>query len=629
MTSGPVGAERSGARSLLRLFGLARPLIGRMLIAAGAGALATGCGVALLALSGFLLARASAHPNIVALSVAVVAVRALSVGRGVFRYGERLASHDVAFRVLARVRVAIWRRLESLAPAGLPQFHSGDLLTRLVGDVDGVQDLFIRGTTPVIAALVVGCGAVLACVGLVGPAGLLLAAGLLTGAAAVPVTCLAFARIAAQRTAPARGRLGSAVVDVLAGAPDVIAFGAQDVALGRAESANRELSAHSRRAAAASGLSAGLCVLVAGLTVWGVLLLGVAAVGDGPAGRVPLAAATLTALASFEAVGVLPGAAIALSQASAGARRVSSVLDAPDPVSEPARPLYWPGGTTPLTPPARWPGGPIALRLREVRVRYQPDGPFALDGVSLDLTPGRRVALIGTNGAGKSTVAAVLLRFLDLASGSVSLESAELPTDRAPGQRSDLEDSHELSEYSTDDVRMLIGGYPQDPHLFNASIGDNLRIALPADVTGQADDERLAAVLDQVGLTSWIASLPAGLDSRVGQDGTAVSGGQRQRIALARALLADPQVLILDEPTAHLDPATRRMLMSDLLTATAGRSTLLITHDLDGLDQVDEIVVLDHGRVVERGTHAGLLAAGGHYAQMWRRTVVSALSGLP
>ena len=616
MISGPGVAGRSGApgaRPLLRLVGLARPLIGRMLLAAAAGALATGCGVALLAVSGFLLARASQHPNIVALSVAIVAVRAFSVGRGVFRYGERLASHDVAFRVLAKVRVAIWRRLESLAPAGLPAFHSGDLLTRLVADVDGVQDLFIRGITPAIAAVVVGCGAVLACAGLVGPAGLLLAAGLLAGSVAVPAACLAAVRIAARQAAPARGRVGTAVVDVLAGAADVVAFGAQDVALGRAESAGRELSAHSRRAAAASGLSAGLSVLVAGLTVWGVLLLGVAAVGDGPAGRVPLAAATLTALAAFEAVGMLPGAAIALSQASASARRVTSVLDAPDPVSDPR---CWPGGTT-------VPRGPIVLRLREVAVRYQPDGPFALDGVSLDLEPGRRVALVGPNGAGKSTVAAVLLRFLDLAGGSVTLGPARWPGDGAAG--SDLVGgSHELSYYPADEVRTLIGGCPQDPHLFSASIRDNLRLALPAGVTGREGDERVAAAADRVGLASWIASLPAGLDSRVGPDGAAISGGQR--IALARALIADPRVLILDEPTAHLDRATRRALMSDLLTATQGRSTLLITHDLDGLDQVDEIVVLDRGRVVERGSHARLLAADGQYARMWQ-AVAPGLSG--
>ncbi len=198
--------------SLWSLVRLARPLRGQVLVAAATGALATGCGVALLATSGFLLARASQHPNIAALSVAVVAVRGLSLGRGMFRYGERLASHDVAFRVLAKVRVAIWKRLEALAPAGLPDFHSGDLLARLVADVDSAQDLFIRGVTPVLAAALTGAGAVLACVALIGPGGLLLAVGLLAGGVLVPLIAAAAVRKAGQRTAPARGsvrRLGS------------------------------------------------------------------------------------------------------------------------------------------------------------------------------------------------------------------------------------------------------------------------------------------------------------------------------------------------------------------------------------------------------------------------------------
>ncbi len=212
---------------LLWLMRLARPLRGRLILAAGAGALATGCGVALLAVSGFLLARASQHPDIAALSVAVVAVRGLSVGRAVFRYAERLASHDVAFRVLARVRVAIWRRLEVLAPAGLPAFRSGDLLARLVSDVDATQDLFIRGVAPPLAAALAGAGAVLACLILVAPAGLLLAAGLVAGGVLVPLAALRAGQAAARGVAPARGRFGAAFGDLLDGAADLRAFGAR------------------------------------------------------------------------------------------------------------------------------------------------------------------------------------------------------------------------------------------------------------------------------------------------------------------------------------------------------------------------------------------------------------------
>ena len=551
---------------LLRLLGLAlgsRPLRGRLLLAVAAGAAATGCGVALLAVSGFLLARASQHPGILAISAAVVAVRALSAGRGVSRYLERLASHDAAFRVLARVRVRIYRRLERLAPAGLAEFSSGDLLARLVSDVDATQDLFIRGIAAPLAAAVVGAGSVVACLLILAPAGAVLAAGLLVAGIGVPVLAARAARGAARRVAPARGQLAASLTDLMAGAAELHAYGARETALASVTVADADLTRQADRNAMVSGLSAGLSSVTAGLTVWGVLLLGVAATGGGALTRVPLAVLTLTALASFEAVTALPAAAVQLGQARVSAGRIAAVLDAPDPVHEPVAPR-------PL------PGGPISVRLRGAQVRYRPDGPAALDGIDLDLLPGRRVALTGPNGAGKSTVASVLLRFAEVTSGRVTLNG------------------HDLASYSADEVRTRIGGCPQDPHIFDASLRDNLRLARPG-----ATDEQLAEAAARVRLLDWIESLPLRWDTPVGAHGATLSGGQRQRLAVARALLADPDLLILDEPTAHLDPGTRRALLSDVLAATAGRTMLLITHDLDGLDEFDQVITLEGGKIAD------------------------------
>jgi len=583
MTARPATASllRDGRSPLLRLLALARPLRGRLLLAVAAGAAATGCGVGLLAVSGFLLSRASQHPAILAISVAVVAVRALSIGRGVSRYLERLASHDVAFRVLAQLRVAIWRRLEALAPAGFGLFRSGDLLARLISDVDATQDLFIRGVTPLLAAVLVGGGAVTVCLLILAPAAGVLAAGLLTGGIAVPLAGAAVARKAARAGAPARGRLAATVTDLLDGADDLHAFGAQDAALAQADAADAELTRHARRTAGASGLGTGLMSLVSGLTLWAVLLLGVAATGTGTLSRVPLAVLTLTALAAFEAVTALPAAAVQLGQARVAAGRIAAITDTPDPVREPRHPR--------ILPP-----GPVTITLRDATVRYRPDGPPALDRVSLDLPPGRRVALVGANGAGKSTLAAVLLRFCDLSGGAALLNG------------------HDLASYAADDVRAVIGGCPQDPYLFDATIRDNLRLARPG-----AADEEFEAAAARARLLAWIKSLPQGWDTRVGIRGAAVSGGERQRLALARAFLADPALLILDEPTAHLDPDSRRALTADLLHATEGRSVLFITHEPDGLDQVDQIVVLDHGRIAEQGSHDELRRAGGPYQRMW------------
>jgi thiol reductant ABC exporter CydC subunit len=577
----PGALVREGRPALLRLLAMARPLRGRLLLAVGAGAAATGCGVALLAVSGFLLARASQHPAIIAISVAVVAVRALSIGRGVSRYLERLASHDVAFRVLAQVRVAIWRRLEALAPGGLALFRSGDLLARLVCDVDATQDLFIRGLTPLLAAVLVGGGAVTACLFILAPAAAVLAAGLLAAGIIVPLAGAAVARKAARAGAPVRGRLTATVTDLLDGAADLHAFGAQDAALAQADAADAELTGLARRTAVASGLGTGLMSLVSGLALWAVLLLGVAATGTGALTRVPLAVLTLTALAAFEAVTALPAAAVQMDQARVAAGRIAAITDTPDPVREPRH-------------PRTLPAGPVTITLRDATVRYQPDGPPALDRVSLDLPPGRRIALVGPNGAGKSTLAAVLMRFCELSSGAALL------------------DGHDLASYAADDVRSVIGGCPQDPYLFDATIRDNLRLARPG-----AADEELKAAAARARLLAWIRSLPLGWDTPIGSHGAALSGGERQRLALARALLADPALLILDEPTAHLDPDSRQALTADLLHATEGRAVLLITHEPDGLDQVDQIVVLNHGRVAEQGSHQQLRHAGGPYQRMW------------
>jgi len=588
----PAGAPPSHG-PLLRVLALARPLRARLLIAALAGAAATGSGVALLAVSGFLLARASQHPNIVAISIAVVAVRALGISRGVFRYSERLGSHDVAFRVLADMRVAIYRRLERLAPAGLAAFRSGDLLTRLISDVDATQDLFIRGIAPPLAAGLVGAGAALAAAALLAPAGLVLGAGLLIAGLAVPLLAARTARRAADRSAPARGELSALLTDLLAGAADVHAYGAQRELLARVSAADAEISRLARRTSAASGLGAALGAAAAGATLWGVLLLGVTATGSGTLSRVPLAVITLTALAAFEVVTTLPAAAIQIGQARTSSSRIVEVLDAPDPVAEPAEPLPVPSAAP-------------DIRLRSAQVRYGPGGPLAIDGVDLHLPPGKRVAVVGPTGAGKSTIAAVLLRFCDVSGGSATM------------------DGHDLATYSADDVRKVIGGCPQDPHIFDATIRANLQLARP-----DATSVELSAAAGKARLLEWIRSLPDGWETQVGAHGARLSGGQRQRLALARALLADPAVLVLDEPTAHLDAANRRSLMDDLLVVTAGKSLLLITHEMSGLEQMDEIIVLQRGKVAEHGTHPQLIQRAGQYWAMWQASQTASEGSQP
>ena len=545
---------------LRRMLALARPLRATLVVAVVSGVLGVGCGVALLGVSGFLIARASEHPNEAALAVAVVGVRAFGIGRGIFRYVERLSSHDAAFRVLADLRVSVYERLARIAGSGYRQLRGGDLVSRLVSDVDGVQEVFVRGLTPPLVAVGVGAGAVIAAAAVFSPAGAALAVGLLCAGVAVPWVATLLAQRADARLAAARGELTARAGDLVAGAPELLAFGADAAALASFDDADDRLTRLTRRSAVVSAVSSGLSTLVLGATVWGMLLLSVAAQSHGHLSRVALAAVVLTGLAAFEATGPLSAAAQQLAAARASAQRIFEVIDLPDPVTEPADPLPVPTGA-------------VHVQVTDARLRYAPDGPFALDGFSLDLPAGRHVALLGRSGAGKSTLVTALTRMRDLDGGDITLNGVS------------------VSRFASDEVRRVVGGCLADPYLFDSTIRENIRLARP-----DASQEDLDGVAERVRLLGWIRSLPLGWDTPVGTHGSSVSGGQRQRIALARALLADPAVLILDEPTAHLDQATGDALMDDVRRATRGRTLLLITHDRRHAAGFDEVVELAAGR---------------------------------
>ena len=569
--------------TVLRLLRFARPAWGRLTLAVLFGVLALGSGVGLMATSAWLISRAAQHPPVLMLMVAVVAVRAFGLGRGVFRYVERLVGHDATFRILADLRARVYERLERLAPGGLPAFRGGDLLNRLVADVDAVQDLFLRVLLPCTVAAVVGGASVGLAWALLPSAGAVLLVALLLAGVAAPWLSSTMARRAERRTTDLRAELTSHVVDTLQGAPELIAYGASPAQLAEATRLDRAFTRATARSAATAGVGAAVSALAGGLAVWGGLAVGVPAVRSGALDGVLLAVVVLLPLAAFEVVAGLPLAAQYLERVRRSATRVFAVLDDPEPVREP---------DDPVPPPA----APYTLSVQNLRARWTPTAPYALDDVSLELTPGRRCAIVGPSGSGKTTLTAVLLRFLEPASGRVTLNGVD------------------LRDLAGDDVRRVVGLCAQDAHLFDSTIGENVRLARPA-----ATDDEIRDVLRRARLLDWVDALPEGLDTRVGEHGAQVSGGQRQRIALARALLADFPILLLDEPAEHLDLATADELTADLLAATEGRTTLLVTHRLAGLEAVDEIVVLDGGRVADRGTHADLLSRPGLYRTLWNR----------
>jgi thiol reductant ABC exporter CydC subunit len=573
--------SRGEQAAIGRTLGIARPSGRRTALACVLGAGAIAADIGLMGCAAWLISRAAQHPNESVLALAIVGVQFFGLSRGFLRYEERLVGHDAAFRVLAAWRVRVYRRLEQVAPGGLPAFRRGDLLARMVRDVDSLQDVILRVIPPFAIALMVGVGTVAVMWWMLPAAGLVLALALLLAATVVPWLTGALAQRRESRFSHVRGELSVSVVDLIEGAPELVAFGAAGAQLETVRGHDADLASIATASAGTAGIGLALTTLLSGLACWGCLMVGISSVRSGALSGVLLAVIVLIPLAAFELVVGLPVATQALAKVRQAAARVFAVTEAPVPVVEPLR-------------PALLPAGPPSIALRSVWASYPDATTSALRGIDLDLSPGRRVAVVGPSGSGKSTLAAVLLRFLGTESGQLTLDG--VPFDHFNG----------------DDLRTVVGLVGPDAHLFETTIAENLRVGRRA-----ATDAELHRVLDRVGLGPWLAELPLRLETEVGRFGSRLSGGQRQRMAVARALLADFPVLLLDEPAEHLDPEAAEALTQDLLTVTTGRSLLFITHRLTGLGSVDEIVVMEQGRIVERGTHHALLAEGGRFSKLW------------
>uniref|UniRef100_UPI0018927D21 thiol reductant ABC exporter subunit CydC n=1 Tax=Catenulispora rubra TaxID=280293 RepID=UPI0018927D21 len=574
----------------------------RLALAAALGAAALASATGLTATSAWLISRASQQPPIFDLMIAITAVRALGIGRAVFRYAERLVAHDAAYRILGSLRVRTYERLTRQAPGR----RRGELLARFVADVDAVQDRYLRFLLPVIAAATAGTLAVAALAQALPSVAAITALGLLVSGIAIPLAAARASAKADRHVAPAKGHLTTELHDLLRGAPDLIAADAVPPRLARIEAADRDLASMERRSAGARGMGTGLAILATGAMVWGAAYAGLeamrgravaggeiataagqavgqAALSAGHAAAFPvtlLAVLILTPLALAEATASLPQALQHLRRARAAERRVREVLAAPDAVREPTDPRPLPSDH--------------AIRVRDLSVAWPGRDQPALCGFDLDLAPGRKVAVVGPSGSGKSTLISALLRLVD-PDTEASITLGGIPT----------------AALRAEDVRRVVGLCAQDAHVFDSTLRENLRLARPDATASDLEDALIRARF-----ADWVRTLPAGLDTFVGEHGARLSGGQHRRLVLARALLADFPVLLLDEPTEHLDPATADALLRDLLALP--KTTLLVTHCLAGLEHVDEIVVLDAGRVVERGTWPELMSRRGAFHSLCR-----------
>ncbi len=550
------------------------------------GLIAIGSVVGLLSLAGWFL-TATALAGLTAAGAMQfnfffpsIGVRLFAFARTLARYGERLVSHDATFRILESLRVWFYRHMEPLAPACLARYRSGDILNRLVEDIDTMDNLYLRVLSPAASAVVVSFllffflwffDPVIAVSGLV----FLSAAGCL-----VPVAALMLATGTGRKLGRQSAALRIRIVEGLQGLPELLVYGAHRSHLESIRQDSHELMASQRRMSHITGLSNALVTLISGLALTAVLYLGVGRIEMADFGGANLALVTLAVMASFEAVWPLPKAFQYLGRTREAGRRLLEIV-----TSEPAV-LYPEKSSSRLQQ--------YDLVFENVSFRYLEGAPLALEDLNFRVAAGQRTAVLGTTGSGKSTFVNLLVRFWEPVSGRIRINGSDI---------------RELSE---PDLRRAISVVSQQAHIFSTSLRNNLLMARP-----NATEAELREILDAVGLLSFADALPEGLDTWVGEAGKLISGGQARRLALARVFLHDAPIWILDEPTEGLDRVTERQVMQAIFDRSKGKTLVLITHRMIGLDRMDGTILLENGRIVAQGRHDCLLADCPRYRRFW------------
>jgi thiol reductant ABC exporter CydC subunit len=567
-------------RDLWRLLKFLAPFRGLVILATLLGFATIGSSIGLMATSAYIIAKAALHPSIAALQLAIVGVRFFGIARGVFRYLERYVSHQVTFHLLARLRVWFYTALEPLAPARLMQYHSGDLFSRMIADIETLENFYGRAIAPPLIGLLTASLMWL----LIAPFSTGLAVTTLLFLALVglglPLLVRRLSQEIGQQLIEVRAELNIAQVDGIQGLADLLIAGREADHQRQIETLSQRVTTLQTRMARITGLHLALSGLLTNWSTLAILLIAIPLVNQGQLDGVYLALLVLAVVASFEAVVPLPEAIQQLGVTLAAARRLFELVEAKPTVRE---------SSTLASSPQDY-----SLVVQNLGFCYSDGEPLALDDISFTLPEGGRLAIVGPSGAGKSTLVQLLVRFWEYQAGQIQLGGRD------------------VRAYSPDQVRQMMSVVSQQTHLFNGTIRENLLIARP-----DASEAQLIAAAQQAQLHEFIQGLPGGYDTEIGEQGLRLSGGERQRLAIARALLKNTPILILDEPTAHLDPLVEQELLRTIYTLMAGRTTLLITHRLVSLEAMDEILVLHQGRIVERGCHAELLQAEGLYRHMW------------
>ncbi len=540
-------------KTAARLLLLLSPLWRGVLLSVLAGAATSFAAVGLLGTSADLISRAALQPSIATLQIAIVGVRFFGIARAVLRYLERLISHSVNFRLLARLRVWFYRRIEPLAPARLSHYSSGDLLQRAVGDIETLENFYVRVVAPPVSALLVTAGVGWFASRYQPLLGVVLTMGLLMAGGVLSVLAYRLGKASSRRWISTRARLNAAVVEGLQGLGDLSAYGQVETFQGQLRELIEEARAAQRGLVWGNSVLSGLMVWCTHLTLLAVVWLAVPLVSQSRLDGFALAVLATITLASFEVVTPLPQAAHLLQTSLAAAERLFALADERAEIHPPAQPVPVPQHVKQLV-------------VRGLTFHYPHQSQPALHDLNLELHAGRRIALVGASGAGKTTLLNLLLRFWAYPRGSIQVDGVE------------------LASLQVEDARRLFTVIAAAPYLFNAPLRQNLLLANPA-----ASQTELRQALQLAELDAYVNSLPDGLDTWIGEHGQRMSGGERQRLAIARALLSDRPFVLLDEPSASLDAHTERQVLEHMFNLFEPRGVLWITHRLVDMGRMDEI----------------------------------------
>ena len=518
-----------------------------------------GAGIGLLAMSAFLISKSALVDTTITLALTILGVRVFAMTRAVSRYAERYVGHLGTFRILTRIRMWFFRGIEPLAPAVLMQHRSGDLLTRILADIDTLQDLYLRVLVPpVAAALAVSLGCILLA-GFSPWLGIALFVFVCLCGVVIPLAMHRLTLSSSASLVREQANLNATLVEGITGIADLVAFGREDLLLGRAEHITAAQEPARKQLAQARGIAAGLTALLVGLAALTVLGFGVSLVSGGSLEGVYLAILPLIAIATFEAVGPLSAAYEHLGRSRAAATRLVELVDTPASVAEPS-----PSAKLTLQNNTSSALTVADLVVTDLSFRYAEGESLVLQNATVQIPAGSFAVITGPSGSGKSTLSNLLLRFWEYSQGSIQLNGCE------------------LNRLGLDEARSLVALVAQHDHLFDTTLRDNLLLG-----DSRADDERLFEACDAVCLGDWVRALPAGLGERAGENGNRLSGGERQRVMIARALLTEAPILILDEATEHLDEEMQLDVLRGILKWRSGLTTIMITHEAPNISGID------------------------------------------